>query len=497
MGKHRCVVWRGLWALALLLGPAPVWGQFVEFQDPAKDTDLIRTDTDNNGPVDPQSHRPPDLLTVRIGLWRPFKAKEDLFKGEWKDTGSKLFVRLDMEFAGLMNPPGPLTASGGGFNPFRFGPHPVFGFVELDADEDVNTGGELSLTGDWFLGAVGRSGSLPSLLPSELRARAAQWGPELDGDCDTPPFADRSGEDFHLAIFGEEYRSHTVVSGDADALFESGETWDMKGKWLHRAHGFEPFSFACGSKVGVYDPTATMRWSHNPNQSTSTISLIFPVDNQAAAEMAGEKEEPNDCDPYNQASIEEALADLQISGQVAQQTGGKCSDIITRWGDKEPENHLDPQVWPIRALLSTSYTAQEDGPYVWSDFYPNSIRGDVTGDGVRNGADQAMIEAFINREDGGLNDGDGQVNGKVVLLGFARNFALFDVTRDGKVEHSDGRNGDLDHDGDIDLEDWKRFKPCLMGPAVPVTPGCEDADLDFDNRVTLHDAALWADGFTG
>ncbi|MCK4342147.1 MAG: hypothetical protein KAY37_10555 [Phycisphaerae bacterium] len=40
--------------------------------------------------------------------------------------------------------------------------------------------------------------------------------------------------------------------------------------------------------------------------------------------------------------------------------------------------------------------------------------------------------------------------------------------------------GDLDRDGDVDLDDFAAFADCLSGPDVAFAPGCDAADLDGD-----------------
>ena len=62
--------------------------------------------------------------------------------------------------------------------------------------------------------------------------------------------------------------------------------------------------------------------------------------------------------------------------------------------------------------------------------------------------------------------------------------------------------GDLDDDGDVQLDDYATFQGCLNGPEVTEPPpGCEaedfaNADFDRDGDVDLGDFATFADNFT-
>jgi aminopeptidase N len=57
--------------------------------------------------------------------------------------------------------------------------------------------------------------------------------------------------------------------------------------------------------------------------------------------------------------------------------------------------------------------------------------------------------------------------------------------------------GDLDNDGDVDLDDYTLFEFCMLGPDAGVFFSCDQADFAHDDDVDLMDAAEWMTLFTG
>ena len=53
-------------------------------------------------------------------------------------------------------------------------------------------------------------------------------------------------------------------------------------------------------------------------------------------------------------------------------------------------------------------------------------------------------------------------------------------------------SGDFEFDGDIDLDDFAEFVPCLGGPGEGLTPGgCGVFDFELDGDVDLRDFAAF------
>ncbi|MBU0717561.1 MAG: hypothetical protein KJ749_04870, partial [Planctomycetes bacterium] len=186
-----------------------------QINDPTGDAVVRRTDPGADGPIgDATEHHRPDLICLDMGNWQPFDPATDLYEGEWLSTGQ--FLRLDLRFDGLVNPPGTISLDGTPFEPFLYGPHPVFGFVEIDMDASVMTGGETWAPGDRYLGNVARFGGKPA--GPRFTDRTALGGADLLNPFDVAPFVQRSGEEFHIPFLGHETTSIVVVEGNFNTV---------------------------------------------------------------------------------------------------------------------------------------------------------------------------------------------------------------------------------------------------------------------------------------
>ncbi len=499
---------RGRWtticaALAATLTPVSVAdGEGLAWQDPANDAVVRRADIGADGPVDPLAHKLPDILSLAIGEWQPATPDSDLFTGQWSSGAD--FFRVDLVFNGLVNPPGTL-GHGYPFDPFQHGPNPVFGYVEIDIDGNVATGGELDSPNLRYLGNAARFGGLPAY--AAYAGHAAQDASAFDGSFDTPPFVERSGEEFHIAFHGWEI-TQIARSSEANLIFDPGETWTVYGKLFHRAHGYEPFSYACCSGVlGSYEPDSQIQFHHDAVGDETTVSLVYPLTNLGSAAMRGEGEvQPLDGDASNQSSVLEALDDLVFSvvnAPVAWRNNPRFP-IIAEWEFAAPENYLDPQAWRITALVATAYTAPgEDAMFVWTDLAPDVRVGDFNSNGLVDAGDLDLFDAFLATYDGVVGvDADGAMNGQVQPFNFSRDFSLFDTDYDGVVDQADrpalAAGPDLDKDGDVDLSDFGCFELCFGATRSPPAPlNCGDADLDGDSDIDLTDLGLLQACFNG
>ena len=461
-------------------------------EDDLCDVIVRRTDAGGGAPYDPQLHHPPDVVEIVVGNWQPTDPQTDLFSGTFASSG--IFLRLEVALNGLQNPPG--STSVGSFAPYQFGPHPVYGFLEFDVDRQIETGGETAAPEFRYLANVARYGGVPA--GSRFDDRVLRQPDDDDGDFDTSPYIERSGEEFHLALLPSSFAAGDITRlvGDSDTVFEAGETWSIPGNWFHRAHGFEPFSFAKGGgAAGEYMPQCRVRFSHSITADLTTITLVFPLTNVAAAAMTGAAPQANNADPSDQASVDEALDDLVQSAQfLLEFPSGEPEEILIRgWADENPSEFLAPRLWPSVALLGSSYSAAGFG-LVWSDVLPNPMRGDVDGEHGIDHEDSEKLAEYLDDHD--LDDGT--ADDRVAILGFPQTFAVFDISGNGIVDSEDfeflSDVGDTDLDQDVDLADFGRIQGCSGRPAVNA---CGIADLNRDGQVSGTDACWFFQRIAG
>ncbi len=226
------------------------------------------------------------------------------------------------------------------------------------------------------------------------------------------------------------------------------------------------------------------------------ISLVFPLTNGGAAAQYGMTPEPMNHDPSDQASVNEALRDLVISAEVVEMfpTGMPDEVLILPWNNKTPGQFLDATQWRMTALLGSAYT-NLGGYFVWTDVYPNPIRGDVNGEYGANGDDEDEIDSEISDRD----SDDGVIDGRVVLDGFAEEFSVFDLNHDGVIGPDDillvSAVGDGDDDGDVDLSDFAQFQRCFGD--IEGSGECPLFDLNSDLAVDQGDAEWMLSVITG
>lgn len=475
---RRCHIWILLGALSILGAASSTHAQPTIMSDPDDDAVIRRTDLGGDGPIDPQTQRLPDIIEIRLGRFTPTAPHIDRFEGVWDIAGA--FARVDIVLDDLINPPGPLAFDPlfPVYDPFLYGPNPIFGYIEFDLDGDENTGGELKSPDLRYLGNVARFSGLP--IETRFFNRAAQDDSAFDDDITTAPFVDRSGEEFHIPLIGEEIEQIQVKQekpGGNPAIFEEGETWWVGGEMFHRAHGFEDFSLLCFPREGKYQPSLPLLFHHDPSSDTTTISLVYPLQNAGSAALVSPTEpvQPNNgCAQaagggVEQNSIEEALDDLQFSATNAKAFDRMLPDfqLIAGWEFNSIAGSLDPATWRVAALVGTAFAVSQSGSsrFIWTDVFPNPCVGDFNNDGLVDNADVVMLNAFIALLDGdsSFDTDNNATNGSLTWQGYARNFSLFDTNYDGFVDATDAIvAGDMDLNQLVDMADVDDFTQALL-----------------------------------
>lgn len=473
--------------------------------DGADDVEPRWTDVTTDGYSMTDSNLP-DLVYATLGCWAPDDPPNDPYTGIY--TGSGGFLRLDLVFSGLLNPPGPLGAS---YDPMLYGVNPLFGWVEFDMDANEETGGDTAQPELGYNANAARFGGMPQgeRFMGRVGTDGLPWDRE---DFDAVPAIHRSGEEFSLRLEGGLIDPEGIdyVIDDGDYIFEDGEEWVLGGYFFWRASGYEPLTYA-----QVYAPWVTIRFGHSLESNSTTVSFVYPLDNEAHALLYGTDSEEIDFDDSNANSVLEALTDLKLSA-IDPPSGTADHEhrpLLIQWADQNPLDHLNPWYWRTTMLFGTALelSPQEGGAYIWTDIRPNVVTGDFNGDGLVSATDSQALADFLEEHDtdplydvGG--EPWGEPDGEIVLLDFAFRFSIFDGDYDGLVPDAGGLpvQGpcDYDNDGDVDLMDYQAFQSCCsLSPLDPEDMddvGCLDAfDRDEDSYVNLEDFGVCFTLFDG
>ncbi|MFH1746488.1 MAG: hypothetical protein ABIG44_05520 [Planctomycetota bacterium] len=174
--------------------------------------------------------------------------------------------------------------------------------------------------------------------------------------------------------------------------------------------------------------------------------------------------------------------------------------------------------------------ATEEGIFGYADYTPTLKLGDLDGDNIVDDPDM-LPEEFYPRPDDPLAVGLTLTCGGGDAFDIAwaidpitaepANLAGFDFIRittavnlvilmpppplnelsteiDAVVDVAEGSLGDMENDGDIDLDDLDAFMNCLTWPGEPLPSGrCRVMDFDLDGDLDLNDLAYFQASFTG
>lgn len=439
-------------------------GSFVHtMTDPANDVQERRTDEEAvHGPMNLPNTNLPDLLSVKLMAWSPDNAADDPYTGGSADGASGDILRVDVTFKGLVNPPETIGIGGFPYDPYKFGMNPVFGFVELDIDDDFDTGGE-----QWgeavyrFLGNIGRFAAVPNDV-SRFRVPIDVFQ-LAETDFFTPPFFERTGSEFTLKLcgcFDVVLATSDVDAHDGDSEFEEGETMIVEGRFFQRATGYQDVSAAFGgADFGLYDPVVELRFEHVVESDQTVVSLVYPLTPLGAAMLEGEPVQPIDLDVSNHTSVQEAIDDV-IDGAAGALTGA-AQVLAQGWAGADASSVLNPTQWRATAIVGTAYPqSRSPSLYVYTDTGFSASRRDLNGDGVVDTGDRDLEILGRDALDGGGQDLDMVVNGSVELINFGLNFSVFDINYDGFIDSADidliplpPIPGDINMDGIVDTAD--------------------------------------------
>ena len=460
--------------------------------DGTGDSRFLRFD---GSPSSPAAMPQIDLVRYNIGAWTPDNAVSSLFRGEWTAAPADFF-RLDLVFDGLVNPPGLSFPC----NIFFFGDNPLLGFVEFDIDANVLTGGELLGPQFRYHGAAGRFGGPIANDRFAERVSLDTCPGNFDADASTGPyFPERSGEEFNLAFLWGSISSVDVGS-NGNFTFEAGESWIVRGPFLNRAHGFDDFILVCCSNgLPTYNPQVELLYSHSIATDRTTVSLVYPLNHNGAAAIAGGTSETPDCCADNQSSILEGLDHVSISAQFA--TANDRADVnfplIEEWEFQSAGDYLAPENWVVNAIFAGVFTDVDSltPDLAWTDVTPNVLTHDYDGDGDIDLNDLMLFDDFLAGADGGGCDADGVTDGTYTIFDFGNGFDVHDANYDGLVNAADrpaepSALFDVDADGDLDLADYAILQRCvveMVGDPMPTV--CGDVDANDDGNVTSPEIA--------
>ncbi len=458
------------------------------FTDAVGDAVIRRTDSGQDAPL-PMGFEPIDLLELRVEGWETSTPQTNPYNGD-STGGDANLVRIQIRVAGLVAPPGPIGLDASPYAPYLFGDRPLFGYIELDVDDQKNSGGEfMPLAKNRYLANVGRFGLSPFGSISDRMVRNA--AEDLDSNFNTEPQFERSGGDFALAMCGCFTPSIITQDGNMDSNFDAGETWIVSGRFFERFVAFAPESgLFGGSDFGLFDPVVELQFKHETSVDETTITLIFPVTNEGAAELLGQSEQSVDSNVSNQTSIAEALDDLIYGADYAV---GNLGELTQPWEGRQKEDYYRPRQWGASALIGTASLVKDPTAFfIWTDTGFDEIHGDLDDDDLVTESDTQIIEDSIALLDGTASDADGVVDGDVEIVDYGPNFDLRDLNGDGIISDDDilapDCPADLTGEGSLNFLDVSAFLSAYsaMDPA---------ADFVVDGQFNFLDVSAFLSAF--
>ncbi len=106
-----------------------------------------------------------------------------------------------------------------------------------------------------------------------------------------------------------------------------------------------------------------------------------------------------------------------------------------------------------------------------------------------------MLE--IGRRSATLGGANAAVLGSLTTLGYVKGVGTLDNVTDVTIVAVEPLQGDINVDGKVNLDDYKRLAPCLAGPDGSVAPQCECFDVDQSGAIDLRDFRVFQTAMTG
>lgn len=150
-------------------------------------------------------------------------------------------------------------------------------------------------------------------------------------------------------------------------------------------------------------------------------------------------------------------------------------------GEEFPGGSVVPITWTAsddEGLRSFDVQASYDGGHTWH-FIATDLPGTATAFNwpLPSSSDIADVRVRVMARD---------LRFQTASDGAANSFA---------ITSGDRALGDIDGDGDVDLNDWALFAECMTGPGSGLAAGCETADLDSDGDADLADFGSLQEAF--
>jgi parallel beta-helix repeat protein len=319
----------------------------------------------------------------------------------------------------------------------------------------------------------------------------------------------------------------TVQAGIDAAAARGGEVWVAGGTYPERIT-LRPYAYVYGGFAGSETQRGTRDWSGNTTildgqQQGSVVTARggaglstldgFTITHGCADDGGGfylHRSSPtiaNNTITGNSAFLNggglylwascPTLANNTITGNTADEGGGlfvsSCSPIIAntivafnssgayRYGAELPTLRHNC----VYGNTAYDYSGLADPTGTDGNISVDPLLADLEHGNARLQADSPCVDAGSNGDVWGDFDLGGHAR---ILDGDGDGTAIVDM---GAYEY---RPGDLDSDGDVDLDDFAVLVECLQGPAVAYPVGCFGADLDADADVDLADFAIFERG---